>query len=64
LRTPGQGATCPPVFFIASDALFAAACNAVLDRCAYLCVTAGSECPRVFWTSYSECPALTRKDAY
>jgi len=34
-----------------TDALFAASCNVLLDRCAYLMVTLGSECPRICWTS-------------
>ena len=54
-------AACSSGFCTISDATFAASCSALVDKCAYLMVTLGSECPKICCTSYRLRPPLTKK---
>ncbi len=44
---------------IMTDALFAASCNDLVERCEYRWVTFGSLCPSTCWTQNKLNPALT-----
>lgn len=49
---------------ITTEALFAASCNDLDDKCAYRIVTLGSEWPNICCTSYKVRPPFTKKEAY
>ncbi len=49
---------------IASSAAADASCSVAVLRCAYRCVTVGSEWPSICWTSYNVRPAFTKALAW